>query len=120
MNLRESLIDPKSPDRRPRRAAYALPTLFTAGNVYLGFYTLVKVFEGCIAMVTAPATAYLHFQAAALAIGVSFVLDGLGLYNPQLAITNYPDLREWLTHYREVGRRGQVVVYRLSSAASAE
>jgi CDP-diacylglycerol--serine O-phosphatidyltransferase len=77
MNLRESLIDPKSPDRRPRRAAYALPTLFTAGNVYLGFYTLVKVFEGCMAMVTAPATAYLHFQAAALAIGVSFVLDGL-------------------------------------------
>src|SRR5260370_13561136 len=30
-----------------------------------------------MAMVTAPATAYLHFQAAALAIGVSFVLDGL-------------------------------------------
>ncbi|HEY2017845.1 MAG TPA: glycosyltransferase family 87 protein, partial [Bryobacteraceae bacterium] len=32
----------------------------------------------------------------------SFVLDGLSLYNPRLAITNYPDLREWLSHYREV------------------
>ncbi|MBZ5622674.1 MAG: hypothetical protein LAQ69_28660 [Acidobacteriia bacterium] len=41
----------------------------------------------------------------------TFVLDGLGLYNPKLAITNYPDLHEWLAHYREVGRRGQTVIY---------
>ena len=42
MNLRERLIDPKSPDRRPRKAAYALPTLFTAGNLFLGFLAIVK------------------------------------------------------------------------------
>ena len=36
MGLRERLVDPRSPDRRPRRAAYALPTLFTAGNIFLG------------------------------------------------------------------------------------
>lgn len=42
----------------------------------------------------------------------TFVLDGLGLYNPQLAITNYPDLREWLAHYREAGRAGQTVIYK--------
>ena len=36
LNLQERLIDPKSPDRRPKRAAYVLPTLFTAGNVFLG------------------------------------------------------------------------------------
>jgi hypothetical protein len=42
----------------------------------------------------------------------TFVLDGLGPYNPQLAITNYPDLREWLSHYLEVGRRGQTVIYK--------
>ncbi|HEV3200513.1 MAG TPA: hypothetical protein VGZ73_21570 [Bryobacteraceae bacterium] len=41
----------------------------------------------------------------------TFVLDGLGLYNPQLAITNYPDLHEWMSHYREVGRRGQTIIY---------
>jgi len=42
----------------------------------------------------------------------TFVVDGLGLYNPRLAITNYPDLREWLSHYREVGRTGQTLIYR--------
>ena len=41
----------------------------------------------------------------------AFVADGLGLYNPQLAITNYPDLREWLAGYREVGRTGGTVIY---------
>jgi len=77
MSLADRLVDPKSPDRRPRRAAYALPTIFTAGNVYLGFYSLLKVFEGSMAMITAADTAHLHFQAAALAIGLAFVLDGL-------------------------------------------
>ena len=42
MSLRERLVDPKSTDRRPRRAAYALPTLFTAGNIFLGFYAIVE------------------------------------------------------------------------------
>jgi len=42
----------------------------------------------------------------------TFVVDGLGLLNPQLAITNYPDLREWLGHYREAARTGQTIIYR--------
>jgi len=42
----------------------------------------------------------------------TFVVDGLGLLNPRLAITNYPDLREWLGQYREVGRTGETIVYR--------
>ncbi len=42
----------------------------------------------------------------------AFVLDGLGLLNPRLAITNFPDLHEWLAHYREVGRTAETVVYR--------
>ena len=74
--FRERLIDPNSPDRRPRRAAYALPTLFTAGNVFLGFYALLEVFQGSMAM-QAGADAHLHFQAAALAIGAAVFLDGL-------------------------------------------
>jgi len=41
-----------------------------------------------------------------------FVLDGLGLYNPQLAMTSYPELRGWLNNYREVGTSGQTVIYR--------
>jgi hypothetical protein len=42
----------------------------------------------------------------------AFVADGLGLYNPQLAIANYPELREWMAGYREVARTGGTVIYR--------
>jgi CDP-diacylglycerol--serine O-phosphatidyltransferase len=74
---RDRLIDPRSPDRRPRRAAYALPTLFTAGNVFLGFYALMESFLGSMAMISDAAAAPHHFQNAAVAIGVSVFLDGL-------------------------------------------
>jgi hypothetical protein len=49
----------------------------------------------------------------------SFILDGLGLYNPRLGIGNYPDLRAWLKDYREVGRTGGTVIYRREAAAGA-
>jgi len=74
---RDRLIDPRSPDRRPRRAAYALPTFFTAGNVFLGFYALMESFQGSMAMISDAAAAPHHFQNAALAIGWSVFLDGL-------------------------------------------
>ena len=77
ISLRERLIDPRSPDRRPRRAAYALPTLFTAGNVFLGFYSMIEVFQGAMDFSTNPATAQMHFQTAALALMWSVFLDGL-------------------------------------------
>jgi len=74
---RDRLIDPRSPDRRPRRAAYALPTLFTAGNVFLGFYALMESFQGSMAMMNDAAAAPHRFQNAAVAIGWSVFLDGL-------------------------------------------
>jgi CDP-diacylglycerol--serine O-phosphatidyltransferase len=74
---RDRLIDPRSPDRRPRRAAYALPTLFTAGNVFLGFYALMESFQGSMAMINDAAAAPHRFQNAAVAIGWSVFLDGL-------------------------------------------
>jgi CDP-diacylglycerol--serine O-phosphatidyltransferase len=77
LSLRDRLIDPRSPDRRPRKAAYALPTLFTAGNVFLGFYALLKVFQGAIAASQNAHTAQLHFQWAAIGIGIAVFLDGL-------------------------------------------
>lgn len=80
-NLRERLIDPHSPDRRPRRAAYALPTFFTAGNVFLGFYALMESFRGAMATATQgsidAASAHEHFSKAAIAIGVAVFFDGL-------------------------------------------
>ena len=75
--LREKLIDPHSPDRRPRKAAYALPTLFTAGNVFLGFYALMESFRGAMLTVEQASSAPQHFAAAAVAIGIAVFLDGL-------------------------------------------
>jgi hypothetical protein len=43
----------------------------------------------------------------------TFVLDGLGLYNERLAIGAYPELREWLAGYEEIGRVGGTVVLRV-------
>jgi hypothetical protein len=41
-----------------------------------------------------------------------WVVDGLGPLNPALAITNYPDLREWLKNYRAVATTASTVIYR--------
>ena len=43
-------------------------------------------------------------------------MDGLGLYNPRLAITQFPELAEWFSHYREVGRVGGTVIYQVIPA----
>jgi CDP-diacylglycerol--serine O-phosphatidyltransferase len=77
MGLRERLIDPKSPDRRPRRAAYALPTLFTAGNIFLGFVSILQSFRGSMAAAVGGLAAADHFAIAAKAIGAAVFLDGL-------------------------------------------
>jgi CDP-diacylglycerol--serine O-phosphatidyltransferase len=76
VNLRERLVDPKSPERRPRRAAYALPTLFTAGNVFFGFYALIEILQGAMQLAQG-APANQHFVKASLAIGLAVFLDGL-------------------------------------------
>jgi|HubBroStandDraft_1064217.scaffolds.fasta_scaffold160487_1 CDP-diacylglycerol--serine O-phosphatidyltransferase len=73
----QRLMEPRSPDRRPSRAAYALPTLFTAGNVFLGFYALLEVFQGAMQAAVNAAGAQAHFQWAAIGIAVAMVLDGL-------------------------------------------
>src|SRR6202041_158941 len=77
MGLRERLVDPRSPDRRPRRAAYALPTLFTAGNIFLGYLSILRSFRGAMLAAAGGAGAAEHFEIAAKAIGVAVLLDGL-------------------------------------------
>lgn len=76
-NLAERLIDPKSPDRRPRRAAYALPTLFTAGNLLLGFLAIMESVAGAIEFGQHLPGATRHFELAAIFIGISVFVDGL-------------------------------------------
>lgn len=41
-----------------------------------------------------------------------YIVDGLGSFNPTLAIANYPDLRPWLAGYREIGRTRFSVILR--------
>lgn len=77
INLRERLIDPNSPERRPRRAAYALPTFFTAGNLFLGFLAVLKAIEGALWASNGNYGHNPHWQLAALMIGVAVFLDGL-------------------------------------------
>src|SRR5579864_3928819 len=72
MALKDRFVDPRSPDRRPRRAAYALPTLFTAGNIFLGFLSILRSFRGAMEHGTPE-----HFAIAAKAIGAAVFLDGL-------------------------------------------
>ncbi len=77
MKLSERIIGPKSPDRRPRRAAYALPTFFTAGNIFLGYISVIQSFEGSMRASGAGIGAEPHFDLAAKCIGLAVFLDGL-------------------------------------------
>lgn len=77
LNLKERLVDPSSPERRPRKAAYALPTFFTAGNIFLGFVAVGHAVQGAIAAVGDPAAGAAHIDDAAKAIGWAILLDGL-------------------------------------------
>ena len=41
-----------------------------------------------------------------------FIVDGLSEYNPRLALAGYPELKDWLSHYREIARIRAMVIYR--------
>jgi CDP-diacylglycerol--serine O-phosphatidyltransferase len=60
-----------------RKAAYALPTLFTAGNVFLGFISIMETVAGSLAASSQPDQPNAHFERAALFIGFAFLCDGL-------------------------------------------
>ena len=77
MRFSEHLIDPKSPERRPRRAAYALPTLFTAANVFFGFLAITKTIEGTMRAQQQGNVHIPEYALAAQLIGVAVACDGL-------------------------------------------
>ena len=77
MAIKDRFVDPRSPERRPRRAAYALPTLFTAGNIFLGYISILRSFRGVMQAAAGGSGAAEDFTAAALAIGVAVFTDGL-------------------------------------------
>ncbi|MCX6593095.1 MAG: CDP-diacylglycerol--serine O-phosphatidyltransferase [Acidobacteria bacterium] len=61
----------------PRRAAYALPTLFTAGNVFLGFLSIFQTVEGAIRQAAGDPSCAQNFDKAAAFIGMGVAIDGL-------------------------------------------
>jgi CDP-diacylglycerol--serine O-phosphatidyltransferase len=63
--------------RRPRRAAYALPTLFTSGNIFLGFLAILQTFQGALEVRGGDFGPNDHFANAAKAIGFAVFFDGL-------------------------------------------
>jgi CDP-diacylglycerol---serine O-phosphatidyltransferase len=70
--------DSRTGARRPPRAAYALPTLFTAGNIFLGYISILRSFKGAMAAASGAAgAAGGHFKTAAIAVGAAVFLDGL-------------------------------------------
>lgn len=81
MSLRRRIAFPqnltRTVDRRPTRVAYALPTFFTAGNMFFGFVAVMKAFEGTILMTRGLPGAHIQFVIAAQMIGLAVLLDGL-------------------------------------------
>jgi CDP-diacylglycerol---serine O-phosphatidyltransferase len=76
-----SVVQPSSDlpsrPRRPRRAAYALPTLFTSGNIFLGFLAILQAFQGALDVRGGDFGPNDHFKIAAKAIGFAVFFDGL-------------------------------------------
>ena len=50
--------------RRPKRSIYLLPSFFTVGNIFAGFFAVISTLHG-------------NYGNAAVAIGIAVVLDGL-------------------------------------------
>ncbi len=53
-----------SPRKKLRRSIYLLPTVFTVGNLFAGFFALISTLNE-------------EYQSAAVAIGIAVLLDGL-------------------------------------------
>lgn len=71
-------MENSTPNPRPRRrAAYALPTLFTAGNIFLGFIAILRAFQAAMHGAAGQTGPNEDLAVAAKAIGLAVVLDGL-------------------------------------------
>lgn len=73
----EHFVGPRLPEKRPRRAAYVLPTLFTSANIFLGFVAVLQAFQGAFEAERGDFNANPHFTMAAEAIGFAVFFDGL-------------------------------------------
>lgn len=63
--------------RKRRRPRFALPTLFTVGTLFCGYYTLVQTVKAVALPASRAAEAALLLDYAAIAIGIAMLTDGL-------------------------------------------
>src|SRR3954462_6901170 len=77
LNPQEHSIQRSTEGKRPRRAAYVLPTLFTSGNIFLGFAALLQTFEGSAEALGGDYGLNGHFSLAARLLGFAVFFDGL-------------------------------------------
>lgn len=61
-----------TPHRRFRRGAYAIPSLLTTANMFLGFYALIQAVQGYVRGAAGAA----FFDSSAMAIGWAILFDG--------------------------------------------
>lgn len=90
--------------------------------VYTGLRPATR-FLDCQAMTGVPADRHLTQSTVVLTSGTEearaelarsrpdVVIDGLSLYNPALSMNRYPELRAWLSGYREIARTQGSVIY---------
>jgi len=64
LNLRREAEEVFCPPKKLRRTVYLLPSMFTVGNLFAGFFAVIATLNG-------------NYQSAAIAIGIAVVLDGL-------------------------------------------
>lgn len=64
-------------DGRPRHRAYALPTVFTVGTLFCGYYCLIKTVQAISLPPDMADEAARLFDHAAIAIGVGVFTDGM-------------------------------------------
>jgi CDP-diacylglycerol--serine O-phosphatidyltransferase len=67
---------PNPPRRGIRRGIYIVPSAFTIGNIFCGFYAVMSAAKG-YQQLSSPEIAAPFFDNAARAIGIAFLLDGL-------------------------------------------
>ncbi len=90
--------------------------------VYTGLKPATKYLE-CQALTGVPADRHLVQSGVVLTAGThdareelvrsqpDLLIDGLSLYNPALAMSNYPELKPWLERYSEIARTQGTVIY---------
>ncbi len=76
MNASRELRNSVRRRRAIRRGVYIIPSAFTIGNIFCGFYAVLNSMMGYKVLAN-PQDAAIYFDHAAIAIGIAYLLDGL-------------------------------------------